>query len=112
MAIATSGLPVNIDFLFEHLIIRKYFNSIVDASQVSKGKPDPEIFIKVAQSINADPATCVAFEDSLSGIAAAKSAGMKVIALTTMQQRAFIEQADLIIDDYTQINLELLRQLW
>lgn len=112
MAIATSGLPVNIDFLFEHLIIKEYFNSIVDASQITNGKPHPEIFLKAAQSINADPTNCVAFEDSVSGIAAAKAAGMKVVALTTMQQRPFIEQADIIIDDYTQISLQLLQNLW
>ena len=112
MAIATSGLPINIDFLFEHLIIKHYFKSIIDASQITRGKPDPEIFLKAAQSINADPQSCVAFEDSVSGIAAAKAAGMKVVALTTMQKREFIQQADLIIDDYTQINLQMLQQLW
>lgn len=112
MAIATSGLPVNIDFLFEHLIIKHYFQSIIDATQITKGKPDPEIFLKAAQRIDADPQSCVAFEDSVSGIAAAKAAGMKVVALTTMQQREFIQQADLIIDDYTQINLKMLQQLW
>ena len=112
MAIATSGLPVNIDFLFERLVIKEYFKSIIDASQITKGKPDPEIFLKAAQSLNASPLNCVAFEDSVSGIAAAKAAGMKVIALTTMQKREFIQQADLIIDDYTQINLQLLQELW
>lgn len=112
MAIATSGLPVNIDFLFENLIIIQYFNSIIDATHITKGKPDPEIFIKAAQSINADPLSCVAFEDSVSGIAAAKAAGMKVVALTTMQKREFIQQADLIIDNYTQVNLPTLRALW
>ena len=112
MSIATSGLPVNIDFLFEHLVIKKYFQSIIDASQITKGKPNPEIFLKAAQSIHADPLSCVAFEDSVSGIAAAKAAGMKVVALTTMQKRGFIQQADLIIDDYTQVNLTMLRELW
>jgi beta-phosphoglucomutase family hydrolase len=112
MAIATSGLPVNIDFLFEHLVIKKYFQSIIDASQITKGKPNPEIFLKAAQSIHTDPLNCVVFEDSVSGIAAAKAAGMKVVALTTMQERGAIQQADLIIDDYTQINLKMLRELW
>ena len=111
MAVATSGLPVNIDFLFRHLIIKQYFNTVIDASQVTKGKPDPEIFIKAAQSVGAGPLNCVAFEDSLSGVAAAKGAGMKVVALTTMQSRGNIVQADLIIDNYTQINLQRLQDL-
>ncbi len=110
MAVATSGLPVNINFLFQHLPVKQYFESVIDASQVTKGKPDPEIFIKAAQSLGTDPRQCIAFEDSVSGIAAAKSAGMKVIALTTMQSRDKIQNADFIIDNYTQINLQELER--
>src|SRR5215218_9377355 len=49
MAIATSGIEVNIDFMFEHIPIRQYFDVIVNSSHISKGKPDPEIYIKTAQ---------------------------------------------------------------
>lgn len=105
MAIATSGVPVNIKFLFEHVDIKKYFKQVIDATQITNGKPDPEIFLKAAASVNADPEKCVAFEDSVSGIAAAKAAGMRVVALTTMQEREFIIDADIVIDDYTQLTL-------
>lgn len=104
-AVATSGLPVNIDFLFNHLVIKIYHKSIIAASQITKGKPNTEFFLKAAKSVDADPVSCVAFEDSVSSIAAAKTAGMQVVALTTMQKREFIHPADLIIDDYTKINL-------
>ena len=80
MAVATSGLPVNIQFMFENISIEKYFKAIVDATHIKNGKPDPEIFFKAAELVNADPAFCIAFEDSVAGVRSAKAAGMKVVA--------------------------------
>lgn len=111
MSIATSGTPANVAFMFEHIPIRHYFKHIVDSSAVTHGKPDPEIFLKAAASVNANPALCIGFEDSLAGIASAKAAGMKVVALTTMQKRDLIEHADLIIDNYTQLTVKDLLHL-
>lgn len=112
MCIATSGSPANVRFMFEHIPIEHYFKHVVDASEVTKGKPDPEIFLKAAQLANAEPARCVAFEDSLAGIASAKSAGMKVVGITTMESKEDLESTDLVIDDYTEINLKMLEQLF
>ena len=112
MNIATSGSPANVRFMFEHIPIAQYFGHVVDASEVVKGKPDPEIFLKAAQLANAEPARCVAFEDSLAGIASAKGAGMKVVGITTMESKDDLKETDLIIDDYIQINLEMLEKLF
>lgn len=111
MNIATSGSPANVRFMFEHIHIAQYFGHVIDASEVIKGKPDPEIFLKAAQLANADPARCVAFEDSLAGIASAKGAGMKVVGITTMESKEDLRETDLIIDDYTEINLKMLERL-
>ncbi len=110
-AIATSGLVPNINFMFEHVPVKKYFSGVVDASQVSKGKPHPEIFLKAANSVKADPEKCVAFEDSIAGIRSAKAAGMKVVALTTTHTAEEVKEADLIITDYTEISLTQLHKL-
>jgi beta-phosphoglucomutase len=110
-AIATSGLLPNINFMFEHVPIKKYYSDVIDASQISKGKPHPEIFLKAAASVNAEPKNCVAFEDSVAGIRSAKAAGMKVIALTTTHTAEEIHEADFIIKDYTEISLTKLREL-
>ncbi len=60
MAIATSGIQVNIDFMFEHIPIKKYFSIIVNSAHISKGKPDPEIYIKTASllKIPAEALSC------------------------------------------------------
>ena len=110
-AIATSGLTTNINFMFEHVPIKKYFFNVVDASQISQGKPHPEIFLKAAISVNAVPSNCVAFEDSVAGIKSAKAAGMKVIAITTTHTAEDVREYDLIIKDYTEISLTKLRNL-
>lgn len=111
LAMATSGLPPNINFMFDNVPIKKYFKNIVDASQVKKGKPDPEIFLKAAHSINANPSHCIAFEDSVAGIRSAKTAGMVVVALTTTHASGYLKEADIIIKDYDEISLAKLRQL-
>ena len=110
-AIATSGLIPNINFMFEHVPIKNYFFSVIDAEQITHGKPHPEIFLKAAIAANAVPSNCVAFEDSVAGIQSAKAAGMKVIALTTTHTAEDLKEANLIIKDYTEISLTELREL-
>lgn len=57
------------------------FDAIVDASQVSKGKPHPETFLKAAELLGYAPENCLVFEDSASGVQAAIAAGMKAIGI-------------------------------
>lgn len=111
LAIATSGLPPNINFMFDNIAIRHYFIDVVNASNITQGKPHPEIFLKAAKSINADPEKCVAFEDSVAGIRSAKAAGMKVIGITTTHTAEEIQEAHKVIQDYTQITTRDLEEL-
>ncbi len=111
MAVATSGLPPNIDFMFENIDIKKYFRAIINASNITTGKPHPEIFLKAAEALLVNPKKCIAFEDSVAGIRSAKAAGMKVVALTTTHAAEDVQEADLIINDYTEITPEQLVQL-
>jgi beta-phosphoglucomutase len=57
------------------------FDVIVDASQISKGKPDPETFVTAAELLGFQPKECLVFEDSLAGIQAASSGGMRAIGI-------------------------------
>ena len=78
MAIATSGIQVNIDFMFEHIPIKQYFKEVVNSSHISKGKPDPEIYLKTASLLNIPTENCMVFEDSESGLRAGREAQMLV----------------------------------
>jgi len=100
MAIATSGIQPNIDFMFENIPIEKYFTAVVNSSHIKKGKPDPEIYLKVASLLNVPPKKCLVFEDAVVGIKSAKAAGMKVIAVATTQPKEELSEADMIVDDY------------
>jgi len=101
MAIATSGIQPNIDFMFEHIDIKKYFSAVINSSHVKLGKPDPVIYQKAAGALQVAPANCLAFEDAVVGIQSAKAAGMKVVAITTTEPAEKLGQADLIVKDFT-----------
>lgn len=103
MAIATSGIKPNIEFMFENVPIKKYFKIVVDSSFISRGKPDPEIFLKAAEFLNMPPAECLVFEDAVVGINSAKAAGMRVIAIATTEPKQELKDADMIIDLYNEL---------
>lgn len=100
MAIATSGIQPNIDFMFDNIPIKKYFKTVVNSSHIKKGKPEPEIYLKTAEILGIPPANCLVFEDAVVGITSASKAGMKIIAVATTQPKEELSGADLIIDNF------------
>ena len=66
--------------------ILEYFDRIVGGDQVSRSKPNPDIFLRAAELLNADPARCIVIEDSFNGIRAAKAAGMTAIMVPDQLQ--------------------------
>lgn len=99
-AIATSGIQPNIDFMFEEVPIKQYFDEVVNSSHIKKGKPDPEIYLKTASLLNVASKNCLVFEDAVVGIKSAKAAGMSVIAVATTQTKEELAIADMIVDNY------------
>jgi len=91
---------VNIDFMFEHIPLKEYFSAVVNSSHIKMGKPNPEIYLKAAELIKANPLNCVVFEDAVVGVDAAHAARMKVIALTTTQTKEELRHADMIISNF------------
>jgi len=82
-ALGTSAGPGNIDFILDGLGIRAEFDAVIGGAEVTKGKPDPEIYVRAAGLVHASPEDCWVIEDSLQGIEAGLSAGMKVVGMTT-----------------------------
>jgi len=105
-AMATSAPPENVEFVLNKTGLKNYFKFIVDDTQISKSKPDPEVFLKAADKLNTPPNKCIVFEDSLSGIQAAFSAGMKIVGVTTTHTAANLNNTDLIIDDFENLALK------
>jgi beta-phosphoglucomutase len=105
-AIATSAPRDNVDFTLAKTGIARYFDTILDSSFVSRGKPHPEIYLKTAKALNFKPENCLVFEDSLSGVESAKNAGCKVVGITTTHSREELHLTDLIIDNFIGIDPE------
>jgi len=112
MAMATSATVADVDFILEHIPIRKDFDEIVNTAMVSRPKPNPDIFLKAAEKLNTPPSQCIVFEDSFAGIRAGKDAGMKVVAITTAHKADTLHNADLVIDDYSDLTVEKLAALF
>lgn len=83
MAVGTSASRFDCERLLDDLGLRRHFDVIVTADDVRLGKPDPEVYVQAARRMRAAPAACVVFEDSVVGIQAARSAGMRAIGITT-----------------------------
>ena len=105
-AIATSAPANNVKFTLQSTGLEKYFSIITDDSMVTKGKPDPEVYLKTAAQLNMPPERCIVFEDAILGIQAGKNAGMKVIGVATTHPREELENTDYLIDNFEGLTLE------
>lgn len=86
-ALATSAPPGNVDLTLDKLQLRPYFDVILDRTDVTRGKPDPEVYLNTVGRLRLAREQCVVFEDSKAGIQAALAAGLKVIGVTTSHSR-------------------------
>lgn len=115
MGIGTAAPKANVDFVLDNLNIRHYFQVVVHADDVTKGKPEPEVFFKVADQLNVPYQHCLVFEDSPTGARTALNAGMKAVILTTTHKEeefAAIPSVMLCVPDFTSIDiLSLLENL-
>ncbi len=94
-----------IEQLLDSLQIRSFFEVVVTVEDVSRFKPDPEIFLKCAARLNQKPGDCVVIEDSIFGVQAARAAGMDCVAvLTGVYSRAELATASpgLIVESLTE----------
>jgi HAD superfamily hydrolase (TIGR01509 family) len=110
-AIATSAPRANVDFTLEHTGLARFFSIVLDESHVSRGKPDPEIYLKTADALGYPSAKTFVFEDSISGVQAAKAAGAHVIGVSTTHSPHELAGTRLVIEDFTQIQIRDLERL-
>lgn len=83
MGVGSNGEPENVAYVLDTTGLRPYFRAVVDGHQVRHPKPHPEVYLRVAELLEMEPANCVVFEDSHSGVTAAVAAGMRVIGIST-----------------------------
>jgi beta-phosphoglucomutase len=104
LGVATNAEPENVDFLLDTARLRPYFRAVVDGHQVARPKPHPDIFLRAAELLGTPPKDCVVFEDSFTGIEAARAAGMAVVGVRTTHDK--LPGVDLEIRDFMSPALE------
>jgi beta-phosphoglucomutase len=110
-AVATSGPRDNVAMVLDGLNIRSFFEAVITGADVSRSKPDPEIFLLAARSLNLAPERCVVFEDSTSGIESARRANCRCIALATTHppEELQLHHAGSIIRDFSGLSATAIR---
>lgn len=107
IGIGTSNAKDLAQTVIEKHNLLPFFHSIRTSCEVAKGKPHPDIFLKVAEDLNVKPEACLVFEDTYAGVLAAKRAGMKVIAIADETSLPYKEEiislADKYIDSFEEI---------
>jgi HAD superfamily hydrolase (TIGR01509 family) len=109
VGLATNAEPANVDFILDTVEaggapLRKRFAVIVDGHQVSRPKPDPEIYLRTAALLGAEARNCVIFEDSHGGVEAARLAGARVVAVRTTHRE--FKNIGLAVDHFLDPELE------
>jgi HAD superfamily hydrolase (TIGR01509 family) len=96
-----------------HFDLELYFAAIVAREDVARVKPEPDVYFEAARRLGVAPTDCLVFEDSLTGISAAKAAGMAVIAVPTEHTRGLDHSgADAVVTHLTEVSNEVLRELY
>lgn len=112
LAIGSSGPPENVALVLEQLgDTAQCFNAIVTRRDVTRGKPDPQVFLIAAERLGVAPHCCAVIEDAVHGITAAQRAGMAAIALTGTATRDELAAADAVVDNLRQLSPERIRAL-
>ncbi len=107
--VASSTHRENITTTLEVIGLQDFFAAIVTSEDVQRGKPDPEVFLTAAGRIGVKPPNAIVFEDALVGIAAAKAAGMRVVAVATTEPKDKLAHADWVVDRLDELDPA---QLW
>ena len=105
MGVGSNAEPENVALVLDETGLRRYFRAVVDGHQVLHPKPHPDVYLRVAELLGTDPAKCIVFEDSHSGVAAAVAAGMRVIGISTTDDN--LSGTSITIDNFRNGDLDL-----
>ncbi len=99
IGLASNAEPANIDFVLDGTGLRSHFQAIVNGHQVQRPKPFPEVYLRASELLGVAPRNCIVFEDSPTGVEAARAAGCRVVGVQT-------HSADLTNVDLSILNFE------
>lgn len=111
LALASGSDRLVVDEVLKLDGLRQHFQAVVSGSDIERGKPAPDIFLKTAALLGVEPRRCWVVEDSRPGVTAALTAGMKVIAITNTLDASELADATRVVETYEEIRALLLPDL-
>ncbi|MDR3350940.1 MAG: HAD family phosphatase [Prevotellaceae bacterium] len=107
IAVVTSSPNEKMAIALQKMQLENAFDALITADKITRGKPDPMCYLLAASALCVPPQECVVFEDSIAGITAGITAGMKVIALaTTLPADTLAQYTDTVIPDFLALGEE------
>ena len=103
--IALGSASKNSRLILEKIKMFEYFDVIIDGNNITKSKPDPQVFLLGAEATRCNPAVCIVFEDAVAGVQAGKAGGMKVIGVG---DATILYEADFVIKGFEEMTIERL----
>lgn len=94
--------------ILEKINLQQRFSAVVDGNDVTKAKPNPEVFLIAAEKLSVEPQNCIVFEDSVAGIQAANIAQMTSVGIG---DKTVLQEADYVFNDLTEIKLDFIKKL-
>ncbi len=113
LAVGSSGPPENIAMILDKLGVRDRFQAVVTGMDVTRGKPDPQVFLIAAERLSTVPAACAVVEDAPAGVASARAAGMRSIGLvSTGRTPEELSEADLVVRHLADLSPRRIREIF
>lgn len=105
ISLTTSALPENVESVLQKFQLATCFEAIVSGGEVTHSKPHPEPYLKTAKKLDIEPQHCLVIEDSINGVRSGKSAGCRVIGITTTfaADELHAAGADLVVNSFADI---------
>ncbi len=110
LCVASSAAYENVKLITRLLKVEKYLEFFISGDDVKDTKPSPEIYLKAAKKLKLKPEECVVIEDADLGVQAAKTAGMRCIAVTNTLPAEKLKNADLIVDSLKQVKNDIIKR--
>ncbi|OIJ15747.1 beta-phosphoglucomutase [Anaerobacillus arseniciselenatis] len=105
--IALGSASKNAKTILKRIGLMEMFDVIIDGTDISKAKPDPEVFLLGAEALKVEPSACVVFEDAVSGVEAALSAGMRVVGVGSKET---LYKANDVVSSLAEMTLDRLEK--
>jgi beta-phosphoglucomutase len=104
-SLASSAPLENIRLMSDLLGLHRWLDAVVSGDRLPRGKPAPDIFLLAAEKLGVAPQHCLVIEDAPAGVAAAKAAGMRCLAVTTSHEASALTAADRVVSSLKEVQL-------